>query len=292
MISKASARLLLVTTLVLTSLTSFASQATTSTQDLDNLYNLRANESRVLALLTLVVSGRPVENTDANLKLLNQLKYLEKNTGLQPWRDSASIVQCPQNKTQLCFGKEMIQHSRILAKQYVRSINHIDATYETALSIVSKDQLSERHLKEIKERPARKAQSDLLVATLEKEIDQRGMASYKSLNTALTLFIASGAFLMTFIWLVVATAAAASSIPMALVLLAVIATGSGGVGYTAKGIHEMRSSGISQVEQQLRNELRNNDKLQEKLNIDADVIEILNKATAEKSSVGTNKAMP
>ncbi len=292
MISKVSAQVFLIATVILTSLTSIASQVTTSTQDLDNLFNQRAAQSRVLALLTLVVSGQPVEYTEANLKLLNEIKYWEKATGLQPWRDSASIVECPKSKAQLCFGKEMIQHSRILARQYVRSISRVDATYETALSIVSKDQLSARHLQEIKDRPARKAKSDLVVATLEKEIDQRGMASYKSLNLALMLFIAAGVFLTSFVWLAVATAATASSIPIAIVLLGLIATGSGGVAYTAKGIHEIRTSGISQVEQQLRNELKNNEKLQEKLYIDDQVLEILNKATAEKSPTETNKAMP
>ncbi len=292
MISKVSTRLLLVTTSVLFSLSSLAAQMTTSAQDLDNLYNQRANESRVLALLTLVVSGQPVESTDANLKLLNQIKYWEEATGLQPSRDASSIVQCPQNKAQLCFGKEMLQHSKILVRQYIRSITRIDAIYQTALSVVSKDQLSERHLQEIKERPARKAKSDLVVATLEKEIDRLGMGSYKDFNVALMLFIGAGVFLTSFIWLAVATAATASSIPIALVFIALIASGAGGVGYVAKGIHSIRNSGISQVEQQLRNELKNNDKLQEKLVIDGQVLEILNKATAEKSQVGANKAMP
>lgn len=286
-------------TVLLTSMSLHAAAKTTSAQDLDALYAAREAYSAKILLLTAVASGKSVPNTPANKIFLQQASYiktkdLKTNDILEPFRDIDSITICPSatgSMANLCFGDSMKKSAKNLIPGYAQALMKTEYVYQKSLSLVRRDQMSERHLKEILERPAREAKANQSIEELKLKIQELQGPSMNKFAAAGLLAI--GAVILL-IFAAVPALGIGGSMPLVTAILGIlgVSTGIASIGTLASSLIQQKNSGIYQLEEQLAALQESRDALFERKQLDQRVLEILSKADQEKSQNSVNTVLP
>lgn len=260
-----------------------AKAATTSSEDLDRLLATRTYYAEGIALLAQVAMDGNILNTAGNVA---KLKALRDDSGY-PYAafNMNNVFYCPEHAdlARLCFNENAKIEMQRISKSYTNYLFQTDYQYTTALSLINKDQLSQKHLAEMTARKNKLSQINQNIAPVVKKLE----AAYGKGVTSLMLAIAAMTFLMLFVFAAAATAATSAGIGAMIFAAGFIISGVGSIGTLVQSVKS-----VSKLERQLAPLVNQKAQLSQVTILDESVIDILRKYEIEKNENNVQMTLP